>query len=89
MELRELSGDLAIEREKSGGDLSRLRVNDLRARTSESSVDGHLVMDLNTFDDENPGKLHATVDATIGKQDIVRAAVAYPSSSRGNGPINR
>lgn len=86
MELRELSGDLAIEREKSGGDLSRLRVNDLRARTSESSVDGHLVMDLNTFDDENPGKLHATVDATIGKQDIVRAAGGLPQQFKRKWP---
>ena len=86
MELRELSGGLAIEREKEGGALSRLRVNDLRARTSESSIDGRLVMDLNTFDDENPGKLHATVDATIGKQDIVRAAGALPQQFKRKWP---
>ena len=86
MELRELSGGMALEREKAGGDLSRLRVNDLRARTSESSVDGRLVMDLNTFDDENPGKLHATVDATIGKQDIVRAAGALPQQFKRKWP---
>ena len=86
MELRELSGSMALEREKAGGDLSRLRVNDLRARTSESSVDGRLVMDLNTFDDENPGKLHATVDATIGKQDIVRAAGGLPQQFKRKWP---
>ncbi len=86
MELRELSGGMALEREKAGGDLSRLRVNDLRARTSESSVDGRLVMDLNTFDDENPGKLHATVDATIGKQDIVRAAGGLPQQFKRKWP---
>ena len=86
MELRELSGSMALEREKAGGDLSRLRVNDLRARTSESSVDGRLVMDLNTFGDENPGKLHATVDATIGKQDIVRAAGALPQQFKRKWP---
>ena len=86
MELRELSGSMALEREKAGGDLSRLRVNDLRARTSESSVDGRLVMDLNTFGDENPGKLHATVDATIGKQDIVRAAGGLPQQFKRKWP---
>ena len=86
MELRELTGDLALDREKAGGDLSRLRVNDLRMRTSESSIDGHLVMDLNAFDDEHPGQLHATVDATIGKQDIVRAAGALPQGFKRKWP---
>ena len=71
VELRELTGNVELNEK-------RLRVSDLKMRTSESRLDGHLAMDLNTFDDENPGKLHATVDGTFGKQDLMRVMGKMP-----------
>ena len=85
MELRELSGEMALESKGDDG-LSLLKVKNLRARTSESRIDGQVVMDLNTFDDKNPGKMHATVDASIGKQDIVKLAGDLPQQFKRQWP---
>ena len=85
VELRELSGEMALESKGDDG-LSLLKVKDLRARTSESRIDGQVVMDLNTFDDKNPGKMHATVDASIGKQDIVKLAGDLPQQFKRQWP---
>ena len=71
VDLRELSGSVEMNEK-------RLRVSDLKMRTSESRLDGHLAMDLNTFDDNNPGKLHATVDGTFGKQDFIHVLGKTP-----------
>ena len=73
VELRELSGGVELNDK-------RLRVSDLKMRTSESRLDGRLAMDLNAFDDENPGKVHATLDGSLGKQDLLHVLGKTPKN---------
>lgn len=40
--------------------------------TKDSDIEGTLDMDLNAFDDQNPGKLSTRLNAQIGKQDLIR-----------------
>jgi len=67
LDLHRLQGHLTM-------DDKRLHLPDLQLETSESNVNAHVVMDLNTFDERSQGEMHATLNAAIGKQDIVKLA---------------
>ena len=43
-------------------------------------------MDLNAFDDKNPGKVDADVEASIGKRDLLLAAGVMPENFLGKWP---
>ena len=50
----------------------QIHLPDMRLRTPESSIDAQMVMDMNTFDEQNPGQIDITTNASIGKQDIIK-----------------
>ena len=51
-------------------------------RTTDSDIEGEVDLDFNAFDDQNPGKLRARVNAQIGKQDIVKVVDSWLQDSR-------
>ncbi len=54
-----------------GMDSTSLHLPDLRLRTSASELDAVVNMDLNTFDEKEPGQLNASVYGSVGKEDFV------------------
>ena len=71
--LKEKSG---IEVEKINTSLAlddkALHLDNLYLQTPDSRINANVDMDLNTFDAKNPGKLDASIDAYLGKQDLMR-----------------
>jgi len=55
-------------------DSAKVKLPDAHLKTPESDIQADIDMDLNAFDDNNPGKVKATVHASIGKQDVMRYA---------------
>lgn len=53
-------------------DSAKVSLPGVHLRTSESDITADLEMDLNTFADSQPGNLYARLDATVGKQDLMR-----------------
>ncbi len=51
-------------------DSLKLRLPDIYLRTPESNLQATLDMDLNAFDDKNPGKLMARVKGGLGRSDL-------------------
>ena len=49
-----------------------LHLDNLFLQTPDSRINANVDIDLNTFDDKNPGKLDASIDAYLGKQDLMR-----------------
>ena len=78
--LKEKSG-LAITELASSVSLNsdRVYLPDVKLRTPESSIDAHVTMDLNAFDEHSPGKLHVKADASLGKVDIMRFLGGMPT----------
>ena len=71
LELKELSTSVAMDDRK-------LRLPHVRLRTADSDLEGRLVMDLNAFDEQHPGKLDVDLNASLGKQDVLRFAGDLP-----------
>ena len=76
-------------REKSGLQIShlmarvamddkRLTIPQLRLRTPDTEIDTELAMDLNTFDQQQPGAMKMRLNAQIGKQDVMRFVGGLP-----------
>ena len=70
-------------KEKSGLEISnlmakvtmddkRLIIPKLRLKTPDTDIETELAMDLNAFDDMNPGAMRFRLNAQIGKQDLMR-----------------
>lgn len=51
-----------------------LSVPALEMQTEHSRLSAHFEMDLNAFDDQQPGEMFAQVDGYVGKEDIIRFA---------------
>lgn len=63
LELKDLNGLFAM-------DSTSIKVNTLQLETKYSKLKAGLDMDLNAFDEVNPGYFRVAYDATIGKGDI-------------------
>ena len=61
-------------------DTASLYLPDLELRTTASAVHGSIVMDLNAFDDEQPGVIDITADAAVGKSDLMLLAGGLPDA---------
>ena len=61
-------------------DSVNLSLPKLELRTPESSLTAELVMALNAFDSNTPGKLSLFAECSIGKQDILHALGDMPTS---------
>ena len=77
--LKEKSG-LHVEQLKTALALDdkTLHLDNLYLKTPDSKVKAQVDMDLNTFDKRNPGKLDTSIDAYIGKQDLMRVMGGMP-----------
>ena len=74
LELSELSGPVAM-------DSLTVSLPRLHLRTPDSDLYTELDMDMNAFDDEHPGRLFLRLNASVGKQDIVRFAGNLPQKA--------
>lgn len=52
-------------------DSTSFHVQEMALKTPVSSIWGKVYMDFNAFDEVNPGRFDADVDATIGKRDLM------------------
>lgn len=59
-------------------DSASVRVPAFHLRTPDSQLSASIDMDLNAFDDLDPGKMEADVDGYFGKQDILRVIGDMP-----------
>lgn len=70
--LRELTGPFAM-------DSAKIYLPALRLRTTESSLDARMIMDLNAFDEDAPGRIEFSANGSFGKQDIMRFMGGMPT----------
>ena len=70
-----LSGHVAL-------DSTRIALPNLELRTPESSLTAKFNMDMNAFDEVNPGKLYVALHASLGKADLLRAMGGMPEGFR-------
>ena len=59
-------------------DSTRLSLPSARIKTPDSDISATVEMDMNAFDEKNPGKVFADVDGYVGKQDIMRFLGGMP-----------
>ena len=60
-------------------DSAKVMLPNLHLKTSESELAADFEMDLNTFDEKQPGQLRTRLDGTFGKQDIMRFLGGMPT----------
>ena len=65
-----------------GLDSTRIALPNLELRTPESSLTAKFNMDMNAFDEVNPGKLYVALHASLGKADLLRAMGGIPEGFR-------
>ncbi len=77
--LREKSG-LTVSRLEGPVSLDsvRLALPSLVLRTPDSELDAQISMDMNVMDSIRPGKVHARIRASLGKQDIMMFCGGMP-----------
>lgn len=78
LQLKSLFADIAL-------DSTQVKVNGTM-QTPASSLMTRVAMDLNAFDDNNPGKVKAFIDASLGRQDLMLAMQDMPKSFRSAWP---
>ena len=71
LQLTKLDGRVAM-------DSTRLSLPKMTLETPDSNVDLECDMDLNAFDEKNPGNVYLRLFAQLGKQDIMRFAGGMP-----------
>lgn len=79
LHLQELSGPISL-------DSTKLYLRNVKMKTSESSLMANFDMDLNSFADKNPGKMNATLHASLGKQDLMRFLNDMPAEFKRQWP---
>jgi len=60
-------------------DSTKIIIPNLIFNTPNSNLSADLNMDLNAFDEQNPGKIHLTANGSFGKQDIMLFLGDMPS----------
>lgn len=71
-----------------GMDSTCLKLPLITLKTPYSDVTAKLTMDLNTFADSLPGKLHAQLQGEIGKKDIMAFMADMPQDFKRQWPCN-
>lgn len=71
-QIDDFSGSIAL-------DSTRLQIPNAKIQTPDSKLTASIDFDLNTFDEQSPGKLDADIDGTLGKQDIMRVMGGMPT----------
>ena len=60
-------------------DSAKIDVPQLLVGTDHSRLEASCTIDLNAFDERTPGKISLSLDAAIGKQDVMRFAGTMPN----------
>jgi autotransporter translocation and assembly factor TamB len=83
-QLKDKSSGLEITDIKGGvrfdANFDNVRIPALYVKTPDSDIFTEVDMDLNTFGDQNPGKMKMRLNAQIGKQDMVKLMGDMPQS---------
>ena len=83
-QLKDKSSGLEITDIKGGvrfdANFDNVQIPALYVKTPDSDIFTEVDMDLNTFGDQNPGKMKMRLNAQIGKQDIVKLMGDMPQS---------
>lgn len=79
IQIEDLTGRVAL-------DSTRLAVNNLNLKTPDSHIKADVQMDLDAFDEKHPGVLYTDINATIGKQDMLRFMGNLPEKARRSWP---
>jgi len=64
IEVSDLHGPVSL-------DSAKVSLPSVHLKTTDSDIDASIDLDLNSFDDINPGKIKAKIDGQLGKQDIM------------------
>jgi len=80
IELKSLVADITLN--------SKQILVDGTASTPASKVTTRMQMDLNAFDNSNPGKIQAFIDASIGRTDLMLAMNGMPTKFRNSWPAH-
>lgn len=80
IKVNRLSGPLSL-------DSTHIWLPDLTLQTPHSKVKAKFDMDFNAFADNNPGKMNASVNASIGRGDIMMFLGQMPSGFRRKWPL--
>lgn len=59
-------------------DSATLSIPSVLLKTTASTLSGQVAMDLNAFDDQEPGKVNVSIHGSIGKADIQHIAPGIP-----------
>ena len=82
--LKDKSTGLEITDMKGGvrfdANFDNMQIPALYVKTADSDIFTEVDMDLNTFGDDNPGKMKMRLNAQIGKQDMVKLLGDMPQS---------
>ncbi len=79
LEITRLSGDVLL-------DSTGIRLPNMLLSTPYSNIRTRVEMDFDAFDDVNPGQLHADIQASIGKQDLLLFMADAPERLRTKWP---
>ena len=83
-QLKDKSSGLEITDIKGGvrfdANFDNVQIPALYVKTPDSDIFTEVDMDLNTFGDQNPGKMKMRLNAQIGKQDMVKLMGDMPQS---------
>lgn len=70
-----------------GMDSTKLKLPLITLKTPYSEASAKLTMDINAFDDENPGALHVKLHGALGKKDLMTFMADMPTALSANGLI--
>ncbi len=79
LQVENLSGKVAL-------DSAHVSVKELQLKTPDSHLAADVEMDLDAFDDKLPGVFYTDVNASIGKQDMMRVLGNLPEKTRRKWP---
>ena len=71
-----------------GMDSTKLKLPLITLKTPYSEASAKLTMDINAFDDENPGALHVKLHGALGKKDLMTFMADMPTAFKRQWPYN-
>ena len=75
LEITDMKGSVRFD-----ANFDNMQIPALYVKTPDSDIFTEVDMDLNTFGDENPGKMKIRLNAQIGKQDMIKFMGDLPQS---------
>ena len=82
LQLTELRGGVSLDTA-----FTHITLPGVVLRTPDSGIDGEIELDFSAFDEQNPGKIKARLNAEIGKQDLMRLTSHFLSLTSHPSPL--